>query len=100
MMLVDMGMLEPDVTLTDLVLAIQCAVFAVVLLRRRGGDQTETRLFAALFASLAVSSLFGGLWHGAFSGADTATGDAIWLVSMAALAGSAALPWLISGRLI
>ncbi|WP_441351685.1 DUF6962 family protein [Sulfitobacter sp. JL08] len=93
-------MLEPDVTLTDLFLAMQCAAFAVVLLRGRGINPVETRLFAALFAALAVSSLFGGLWHGAFSKADTVTGDAIWSIAMAALAGSAALLWLISGRLI
>ncbi|MDW4551610.1 hypothetical protein R5H32_19900 [Defluviimonas sp. D31] len=95
-----MRMLEPDVTLTDFLLATQCATFAVVLIRRRGGNPCETRLFATMYAALALSSLFGALWHGAFSDVDTATGDAVWLIAMAALAASAALLWLISGRLI
>ena len=93
-------MMEPDVTLTDLLLAMQCAAFAVVLLRGRGINPIEKRLFAALFAALAVSSLFGGLWHGVLSKVDTVAGDAIWSIAMAALAGSAAVLWLISGRLI
>lgn len=93
-------MLEPDVTLTDLVLAAECAAFSAFLFRRHGEHPKIRRLYATLFAALAASSLFGGLWHGFFSGPETAIGQWVWFCVMAALALVATLLWLISAALI
>lgn len=93
-------MLEPDVTLTDLVLAVQCAAFSILLFRKRDGSPLVRRLYAVLFGALGASSLFGGLWHGVFSGRETALGQWVWLCVMAALAVAAASLWLISAALL
>lgn len=93
-------MLEPDVALTDLILAAQCAVFSVVLFRRDGGQSRLPLLFAWLFVALGLSSLFGGVWHGMFSASGTAAGSVVWFLTMAALAAAAAVLWLIAGVLV
>lgn len=57
---------EPDVTLTDYGLAIECAAFAY-LLSRRGcrGDPLRTS-FMLFFASTALAAFTGGAVHGFF----------------------------------
>ncbi|SNS61193.1 hypothetical protein SAMN05421757_102865 [Tropicimonas sediminicola] len=92
-------MLEPDVTLTDLVLAAQCMAFSLLLLRRADAASMVRRLYALLFAALALASLFGGLWHGVFSDAETGLGQWIWFCVMVALAVAAAVLWFISAAL-
>ncbi len=93
-------MLEPDVTLTDFALAAESVVFCVLLIRRRAGDRAVNRLFGALFAALGASSLFGGLWHGVFSGAETVLGRWVWFATMSALALAAAILWHVSAALL
>lgn len=92
-------MLEPDVTATDLVLAAQCTAYSVLLFRNGDEELLVRRLYAMLFAALGVASLFGGLWHGVFSGRETVLGQWDWLCVMAALAVAAALLWYISAAL-
>lgn len=92
-------MLEPDVALTDVALAVECVAFAVVLRRRRVPDVKINRLFAILFGSLAASSVLGAFWHGVFSDVETALGALIWFGVLAALALAAFILWRISAAL-
>ena len=50
-------MTEPDVTLTDYGLVVECAVFAFLLCRKGADDRLLRVWFAALFGALAVASL-------------------------------------------
>ena len=93
-------MLEPDVTMTDFALAMECAVFAVLLVRRGAQGDPTNRLFALTFAALGASSLFGGIWHGFFSGAETQAGRWVWFATMAALACAAFLLWRVAASWI
>ena len=90
-------MLEPDVTITDFALAIECAVFAVMLARRSAPGKSIMRLFALTFATLGASSLFGGIWHGVFSDTETQAGRWVWFATMATLAFAALMLWRVAG---
>jgi hypothetical protein len=95
-------MLEPDVALTDFALAVQCAVFAALLLRRTGERRGVARAFAGLFAALGAAAAFGGIWHAVFSGGATSgdgSGAGLWLAAMASLALAAAALWGIAAVL-
>ena len=93
-------MLEPDVTLTDFAVAVESLAFCILLTRRRAGNRKIHWLFAALFAAFGASSLFGGIWHGVFSGADSAVGRWVWFATMGALAIAAAILWHVSAALL
>ncbi|WP_068115900.1 DUF6962 family protein [Tropicimonas marinistellae] len=89
-------MLEPDVALTDFLLAGQNGAFAVLLLRQKTIDDRLRRAFSAFFAALGASALFGGIWHGFYSSGGTDIGPWVWLATMTALAMTAAALWLIA----
>lgn len=92
-------MLEPDVALTDFLLAALCSGLAASLLRRHNGDPRLRRAFAALFAALALASLLGGVWHGFFSGSGAPEITIVWTMTMLALGAVASTLWVISARL-
>ena len=52
-------MLEPDVTITDFILAVQCLCFAVLIYRK-----SDNIPWLLLFGSLGIASLIGGVVHG------------------------------------
>ena len=93
-------MLEPDVTITDFALAIECAVFALLVARRGARGHTTNRQFALTFAALGASCLFGGIWHGFFSGAETQAGRWVWFATLAALACAAFMLWQVAAAWI
>lgn len=93
-------MLEPDVTLTDFALAVECAVFAGLLFRRNKADEEIERNFAFVFAALGASSLFGGIWHGMFSASETTLGRLVWFTAMVALALAAFSLWQVAAALL
>jgi hypothetical protein len=80
---------EPAVTLTDWLLAVECAVFAGML---RGG-------FARLFAALALASLLGGTVHGFFP-EEFWLDRALWRAALLALGASALFAAEIAGDLL
>ena len=93
-------MLHVDITLTDIALAVECAVFCTLLLRRNTGDPSARRVFIALFAALATASLFGAIWHGALSDQDTSVARVIWFAAMCTLALSATALWYLAAILL
>ncbi|MGI8402023.1 MAG: tetratricopeptide repeat protein [Gemmatimonadaceae bacterium] len=53
---VNIPLTEPAVTLTDYALAIECAVFVLLLMRRDASDQTVRFWFVVFFASIGAAS--------------------------------------------
>jgi hypothetical protein len=89
-------MLEPDVTLTDYALAVECAVFAALLFRRAGarGDGGTVAYFGAVFACLSAASVLGGTYHGFFSGSRSPLADALWLLTLLSIGAAGCFIWL------
>jgi hypothetical protein len=90
-----MTLLEPDVTLTDFALAIECGGFALWLARYR-----HATAFVALFAAAALASLLGGISHGFLPDATTLAARLTWNGSLAAIGVAAVACWVIGARLI
>lgn len=94
-------MLEPDVTLTDLGLAIECALFSALLLRE--GGTPARRWFGGFFAVLAVAAALGAVEHGFVADKTSPAGVIVWIatllaVGLAAVAGAGAGARLVLGR--
>jgi hypothetical protein len=94
-------MLEPDVTLTDYALVIECAAFAIILSsRRRAGIGSRiTAYFATLFAALSAASALGGTYHGFFSETQSALGDAVWLGTLLSIGAVSFFTWLAAAQI-
>ncbi len=84
------GIDEADVSLTDLGLALETAVFAVVLARQPTRWHRLRNWGVAFFGSAFVASLAGGIDHGFLrrDGRETAH-DIAWVVTLLAIGGSA-----------
>lgn len=83
-------MLEPDVTITDFILAIQCFWFALLLYKR-----PINLPWLLLFGSLSLAALTGGITHG-FSSDEQSTGFAIlWRGALIAVGAMALAGWHI-----
>ena len=68
---------EPAVVLTDYLLAVECAAFAVVLARR-----SVDGAWVAVFAATSVASVLGGTVHGFFPGPDDTAGGLLWAMTL------------------
>jgi hypothetical protein len=89
-------MLEPDVTLTDFALALECAVFCVLL--SRDGASALRRWWIVFFASIGAAALVGGLVHGFFPEPDP-VGATLWIVTMLLIGVTSAAAWSVGALL-
>lgn len=92
-------MTEPDVTLTDYALALECAVFCAVALRWTATDARLTALlrwWVVFFASIGVSSLLGGTVHGFFNDGGTPGYAILWPATLLALGVTSTATWTIA----
>ena len=87
-------MKEPDVTLTDYALALECAVFCVILLRGASGD-TLRRWWAFFFATVGLAALIGGTVHGFLPG-----NTILWTATMLTLGLTSLAGWFIGSLLL
>src|SRR5258707_4583064 len=78
-------MTEPDVTLTDYGIALECAILAGLLYRCRSGRGDLRRPFVLFFASSALGALAGGTVHGFFLDDRSLAGAALWRAAPLAL---------------
>lgn len=92
-------MLEPDVTLTDYALTVECAGFCAALVRRQGASPTRTAA-VALFASLGAASLLGGTVHGFFPDPTTVAHAVLWRGTLLAIGLVALFAWAVGARLL
>lgn len=91
---------EPDVTLTDFALAIECLVFAMLLTTSGQWSLPFQLAFIFLFASNSIASLAGGLVHGFYPDHHFPMGRILWRVSLLAIGASTIAIWNISALLI
>jgi hypothetical protein len=87
---------EPDVVLTDYLLALESCVFAVLTWRLAGGS---LRVWLGLyFAGAAVASACGGTVHGFFSDEQALGAMVLWRVALVAIGVSTLANWAIGGE--
>lgn len=88
-------MLEPDVTITDFILALQCFWFAALIYKR-----SINLPWLLLFGSLSIASLAGGITHG-FSPDDQSIRFAIlWRAALIAIGVMALAGWHIGAAFL
>ncbi|MCH7793669.1 MAG: hypothetical protein IH900_00810 [Proteobacteria bacterium] len=92
-------MTEPDVTLTDYGLVVECAVFAFLLCRKGADDRLLRVWFAVLFGALAVASLAGGTVHGFFLDPATLGHRVLWPASLLAIGVATLAGWSAGARI-
>ena len=93
-------MTEPDVTLTDYGLVIECAIFLWMIRRRASGDRRLASWVILFFASVAVASLTAGTMHGFFHDPASAVHAVLWPLSLLAIGLTALSGWVIAARMI
>jgi len=98
-------MTEPDVTITDYLLAAEALTFAVLL--ARAASATALRgWFVLFFGATAIASLAGGSVHGFFPTSGPADagpyviGNVLWRTVLLALGIVSASAWAIGARLL
>lgn len=88
-------MKEPDVTLTDYALALECAVFCVLLLRLRPAQGPLRAWWVFFFATVGLAALIGGTVHGFLPG-----NQALWLATMLTLGVTSLSGWFVGSLLL
>ena len=83
-------MLEPDVTITDYILAAQCLCFALFIYKK---SENIPRLL--LFGSLASAALLGGTVHGFLPDTSSPTYAILWRLALISLGGMTLAGWYI-----
>jgi len=90
---------EPDVTLTDYLVATECALFTY-LLARKGDQKHPLRIwFAVFFGSISVAGITGGTVHGFFLSTETLEYMILWPSTLVAIGVTALAAWVIGARI-
>jgi hypothetical protein len=92
-------MMEPAVTLTDYLLAIECGAFAL-LVARAGDTRALRHAFVALFAALAIASVAGGTAHGFIADKTSLAHAIVWSLTLLAIGTAALAGWHIGACLV
>ena len=95
-----MTLTEPAVTLTDYALAIECAVFVLLLMRRDASDRALRFWFVVFFASAGGASLLGGTVHGFFPDAASNGRRILWQATLLATLVTGLAAWNIGSILL
>ena len=93
-------MTEPDVTLTDYALALECAVFAWLIWQPGIGERDVRRWMTLFFASLSASSLLGGTVHGFFLDPASRGYVVLWPLTLLGIGLTALSGWAIGAHLV
>ena len=91
---------EPAVTLTDYALAIECAVFVLLLIRLGTSDRVLRFWWVVFFASIGGASLLGGTVHGFFPDAASPGRRMLWLATLLGILVTSLAAWLIGAMLL
>lgn len=94
-----MTLLEPDVTLTDFALAIECAWFAVWLQRNRTRGEPFGLSFIVFFGAVGLAALLGGITHGFLPDPQHWLTRIVWRGTLLAIGAAALASWWIGARL-
>lgn len=88
-------MLEPDVTITDFILAIQCFCFAALVCKKSTHSP-----WLLLFGSLCIASLAGGITHGFLSDEQSSSYAILWRAALLAIGVLALAGWQIGAAFL
>jgi hypothetical protein len=88
-------MLEPDVTITDYILTVQCFWFAMLIYSK---SINFPRLL--FFGSLSIASLAGGTTHGFLSDATLVSYAILWRATLIAIGAVALAGWYIGAAFL
>lgn len=86
---------EPDVTLTDYGLAVECAVFAYLLSRHGRAGEPLRGSFMLFFSSIGLAALTGGTVHGFFPDERSWGSRLFWSITLLAIGLTALAGWRI-----
>lgn len=88
-------MTEPDVTLTDYAIAVECAILCLLAGRWRTDNHVLRRWWIVLFASTGAGAILGGTVHGFFAD-DASLGQRIlWPATLLALGVTSLAMWFV-----
>jgi len=91
-------MLEPAITLTDYILAAECAAVCVLLLR--GNLNGFAVSFVLMFAGIGTAALCGGTVHGWFPDSESVPYKVLWRVTLLGIGVMALAGWRIGASLL
>jgi hypothetical protein len=89
-------MTEPDVTLTDYALVIECAALAYLVYRQGGQQQSLSNWFALFFGSIGLAALTGGTVHGFFLDEESIGYRILWPATLIAGGLAALSTWTVA----
>ena len=95
-----MTLTEPAVALTDFALAIECAVFVLLLTRGDASDRTLRLWFIVFFASAGLASMLGGSVHGFFPDKSSDGRRILWQATLLAILVTGLAAWNIGAGLL
>ena len=95
-----MTLTEPAVALTDFALAIECAVFVLLLARGDASDRTLRLWFIVFFASAGLASVLGGSVHGFFPDKSSDGRRILWQATLLAILVTGLAAWNIGAGLL
>lgn len=90
---------EPDVALTDFVLALECGWFSAWLFGRRAAIGRPGAAFIAFFAAVGIAALLGGISHGFLPDHQSALARTVWAGTLIAIGAAAFSSWVAGARL-
>jgi hypothetical protein len=88
-------MTEPDVTLTDYAIALECAILCVLATRWPAAGTALRRWWIVLFASIGAGALFGGTVHGFFLDEQSLGHRVLWPATLLALGVTSVAMWFV-----
>jgi hypothetical protein len=88
-------MTEPDVTLTDYAIALECAILCVLAARWHPANHALRRWWIVLFASIGAGAFFGGTVHGFFLDERTLGHRVLWPATLLALGVTSMAMWFV-----
>ncbi len=92
---------EPDVAISDFLLAIECSILFWCLRAKAGRKRAAShRWFLLYFAAGAVAALAGGAAHGFFPETDTTTHFLLWSLTLAAVGANGLACWNVGASQI
>ncbi len=93
-------MTEPDVTLSDYGLAIECALFAYVLYQHGDSQEPLRTWFMLFFGSGGVAAMIGGTVHGFFRDESKRAHAILWRTTLIVIGVGALAGWAIGANIL
>jgi len=92
-------MTEPDVALTDYLLALESAILALLVWKGEVPENLQLP-FTIFFGATALAAAAGGTVHGFFATGTSKLGVVLWRTTLVALGVTAFAAWMIGARML